>query len=311
MKFAVFGTGGVGGYFGGRLAEAGHDVTFIARGQHLAAMKANGLSIDSVAGATHIVPVKATDRLDAVGVVDVVLVCTKAWQVAEIAPQIRPLLGDQTIVVPLQNGVEAPSALAPHVGASRVLGGLCKIIAYIDGPGRIKHIAASPEIIFGELDGARSARVAQLKAVLDGCHGVTASVPDDIRVAMWEKFMLIVAHSGVGAVTRQPLGVMLAIPEVVELLRQAMREVVAVAQAQAIDLSPSIVAKTMQFFAALSPDTTASMQRDILAGRPSELENQTGTIVRLGRQFGVPTPVNSVLYAALKPQEMAARGTLG
>ncbi len=302
----MFGTGAVGGYFGGRLAQAGESVAFIARGEHLRALRRGGLRVDSVAGDFLISPCEATDDPSAVGAVDAVLVGVKAWQVPEAAQAMRPLVGPGTAILPLQNGVEAPRQLAEALGRERVLGGLCKIIVQLVGPGHIRHSGAEPYVALGELDGGRSERVERLGAALEGA-GVTIEVPADIEVAMWEKFLLIAAISGVGAATRASLGPLLAVPETRRLLERAMREIEAVARGHGVLVAADAVERTLAFFESLPGDGTASMQRDVMAGRPSELESQNGAVVRLGRSVGVPTPVHDFLYASLLPQERAAR----
>ncbi len=306
MRVAVIGAGGVGGYFGGRLAQAGEDVVFIARGEHLRAMQQHGLRIDSVAGDYLVSPCTATDDPGAVGRVDVVLVGVKAWQVPEAAPAMRRLVGPETTVLPLQNGVEAPRQLAEALGEERVVGGLCKIISERVGPGHIRHSGAEPYVALGELDNRRSQRVEELRQAFERA-GVKAEVPADIQVALWEKFLLIAAISGVGAVTRASLGPLLELPETRALLERAMSEIRSVARAFGVGVGEDAVARTMAFFESLPSDGTASMQRDVMAGRPSELESQNGAVVRLGREAGVATPVHDFLYASLLPQERRAR----
>ncbi len=308
MRIAVFGTGGVGGYFGGRLAQAGEEVIFIARGEHLRAIRERGLRVDSIKGDFVIQPAQATDNPAEVGPVDAILVGVKAWDVPEAARLMRPMVGPETFVVPLENGVEAPDQLAEVLGREHVLGGLCKIISAIVAPGHIRHAGIDPYIAFGELDGRKSERAERLRQAFARATGVTAEVSDDIQAAMWEKFVFIAAISGVGAVTRAPAGVIRSLPETRQMLEQAMREILAVARARGVALSDEVIPQTMAFIDALPTNGTASMQRDIIAGRPSELDYQNGTVARLGRELGVPTPVNAFIYASLLPQELRARG---
>lgn len=309
MKIAVFGTGGVGGYFGGRLAQAGEQVVFIARGEHLTALRRQGLKVDSPKGDFHLKEVQATDTPAEAGVVDVVLLGVKAWQVAEAARTMLPMIGPDTFVVPLQNGVDAPDQLAEVLGKEHVLGGLCHISSHIAAPGYIRHVGIEPDVAFGELDNRPSARCQALKEAFERA-GVKAVIPADIHVAMWEKFLFIAAISGVGAVTRAPAGVLRKVPETRALLIGAMREIMAVAQASHIDLNESHISSTLAFIDSLPEGTQASMQRDILEGRPSELAWQNGAVVRRGRQRGVPTPIHEMIYAALLPQELRARGEI-
>jgi 2-dehydropantoate 2-reductase len=311
MRIGVFGSGGVGGYFGGRLAEAGEDVRFIARGAHLAAMRERGLRVTSPAGDFVVRPVHASDDPSALGEVDVVLVAVKAWQVAEAADMIRPMLGAETFVVPLQNGIEAPDTLAAALGRNRVLGGLCRIIAYVEGPGHIRHAGVPPSVTFGELDALGSARAEALRAAFARARGVQAEVAPDVRAAMWEKFLFIAATSGVGALTRAPAGIIRSQPETRALLTQALTEIHAVALAQGIALPADAVNTTLTFVDSLPADGTMSMQRDVIDGRPSELEAQIGAVVRLGEARGVPVPLHRTIYAALLPLERRARGVIG
>lgn len=307
MRVAVYGAGSVGGYFGGCLARAGIDVTLIARGDHLRAMQQHGLRVDSPRGDFVVHPVKATDDPAAVGPVDVVIVAVKAWQVPDAAQAVRPMLGPQTFVVPLQNGVEAPAQLAEALGAGRVVGGLCRIISMIAGPGYIRHAGLEPTIVIGELDRRPGERTERLRQTLEQA-GITAQVASDIHVALWEKFIFLAPLSGVGGVTRAPIGVSRAVPETRRLLEAAMAEIAAVGRARGIALPDDAVARAMAIVDATPAEGTASMQRDLIAGRPSELESQNGAVVRLGREAGVPTPVHAFLYAALLPMELRARG---
>ncbi len=308
MRIAVFGTGGVGGYFGGRLVQAGEDVVFIARGAHLEAMREGGLRVDSIKGDFVARPVNATDDPAKAGPVDVILVGVKAGQVEEAAHAMRPMVGENTFVVPLQNGVEAPAQLARVLGREHVLGGLCGLMTYVAGPGHICHAGIDPFIQFGELDNRKSPRVETLECAFANAEGLTAIVPADIEAAMWQKFVFIAAWGAVGAVTRAPAGVLRGRAETRQLISRVVQEIHDVARARNVSLDPEIIDKTMQTMDALPEAATASMQRDIMAGRPSELDTQTGAVVRLGREAGVETPLNAFVYAALLPLELRARG---
>jgi 2-dehydropantoate 2-reductase len=307
MRIAVFGTGGVGGYFGGRLAQAGEDVTFIARGIHLEAIKDRGLWVESINGNFHVDLTMAFDNPEKVGAVDVVLVATKAWQVPEAAQQMKPLVGSETVVVPLENGVSAPDELAAALGREHVLGGLCRISAFIGGPGLIKHVGVQPYIAFGELGGEKSERVERLYEAFSRCQGLKVEVLADIEAAMWDKFVFIAAASGVGAVTRQPMGVYRSVPESRALLLAALEETTALARARGVHLPDDEAQKTLAFIDSSAPGIMASMQKDIMEGRPSELEAQNGTVVRMGRELGVPTPTHEFIYASLLPGELINR----
>lgn len=306
MKVAVVGVGAVGGYFGGRLAEAGEDVTFIARGKTLAALRERGLVVESINGDFTIHPARATNAPSEVGEVDVVLFGVKAWQVSEAAHSARPLFGSDTCALPLQNGVEAPELLARVVGRERVLGGLCKIFAQLAEPGRVLHLGVEPSIDFGELDDRGSPRVAALLAAFERA-GVRARSPQSIQAAMWEKFLMIVATSAVSAATRTTLGTVRELPVTRQLLADSMREIWRLARERGVPVRDDAVDRTLDFVDGLPHEATPSMQRDILAGRPSELEAQVGAVVRLAAQSAVEVPVNAVLYATLLPAELSAR----
>src|SRR5436190_5306901 len=206
MKTAVFGVGGVGGLFGGRLAHSGEDVVFVASGEHLRAIRRDGLRVDSISGDFVVRPAQAADDPSEVGPVDVVLVAVKGWQVPEAAQAMRPLVGPETVVVPLLNGVEAPSQLAEALGQEHVAAGLCKSISFVAGPGHIRHTGAEPYIAFGEVDNRPSERIESLRRAFEKA-GVVVEVPGDIEAALWDKFIFLAGLSGVLAVTRSPVGV--------------------------------------------------------------------------------------------------------
>lgn len=310
MRIAIFGTGGVGGYFGGRLAQAGEDVYFIARGEHLKTLLEQGLQVDSIQGDFRVEPVQATDDPSEVGPVDIVLLAVKAWQVPEAAEAMRPMIGPDTGVSWLGNGVEAPDQLVAALGAQHVLGGLTRISTALVGPGHIRHVGIDPYIAFGELNGNSSARVQALHKVFERCQGLAVGVPDDIQAAMWDKFIFIASISGVGALTRSPAGVFRSVPESRRMLEAAIGEVTALALARGISLPKDEAKKTLALIDGIAPSVTASMQRDIMEGRPSELEAQNGAVVRMGRETGVRTPVHALIYAGLLPQEKKARGEI-
>ncbi len=308
MRIAVFGSGAVGGYFGGRLAQAEEELVFIARGENLLALQAQGLRVDSIKGDFVVKPVQATDNPRRVGEVDFVLVSVKGWQVPEAALSMQPMVGANTCVVPLGNGVDGPVQLAGVLGAEPVLGGLCRISAFIAEPGHIRHVGLEPAVAFGELDNRSTPRVEALRQAFERA-GVKVSVPPDIQVAMWEKFVFIVAASGVGAVARAPVGVLRSLPETRQLLEQAIHEAVSVGRARKIVLPEDIVARTMALIDSLEPGVIPSMQRDILEGRPSELGTQSGAVVRMGLELGIPTPTHRFIYHSLLPQELHACGS--
>jgi 2-dehydropantoate 2-reductase len=307
MRAAIYGIDGAGGYFGAQLARAGEDVTFVARGDHLKAIQAHGLRVETPAGEIVIQPAKATDDPAQVAPVDVILLGAKAWQVEQVAKNMRPMIGPETFVVPLQNGVEAASQLAAILGAEHVLGGLCGTFSWVVCPGRIRSISSATFIKFGELDNRRSERAELLRQSFDKTS-VKADIPADIRKALWEKFLLVVAFGGVGAVSRAPIGIMRTMPETRALLEQCMEEVSAVARARGIQLSDTVVADSMRYVDSLAANATTSLQRDIAEGKPSEIDFWNGAVVRQGRTVNVSTPANEFVYHSMLPQELRARG---
>ncbi len=309
MRIAVFGAGSVGGYFGGRLAKAGEDVVFIARGDHLQAMRSYGLRVDSIQGDFVVKPVQATDDPAQAGTADVVLVGVKAWQVPEAAVAMRPLVAPETIVLPLQNGVEAPAQLAQVLGDQHVIGGLCGLSTHIAGPGHIRHTAIEPFVRFGETDNHRSKRAENLQKVFENA-GVRAEIPADIHAALWMKFLFITSFSGVGTITRSPVGIWRSLPQTRPMAEKALQEIITVAQAREIVLPEDAAHKTMKMFDNLPPEVTASLQRDFMEGRPSELDSQIGVVVRFGKQADLATPLHNFIYSSLLPMELQARGQL-
>ena len=307
MRIVIFGTGGASGYFGAQLARAGEDVVFIARGEHLNAIRAHGLSIETPVGETVIKPAQVTDKPAEVTDSDAVLVGVKAWQVMEAAEAMRPMLGPETFVVPLQNGVEAPSQLAGALGPEHVLGGLCGTLSWVIAPGRIRSVGAMNYVKFGELDNHPSERTERLRRAFARAD-VKVEVPSDIHRALWEKFLLVTSFGGVGAITRAPIGTIRAMPETRQLLEQCMAEVLAVACARGVALTETIVADTMNVIDSLAANGTTSLQRDIAEGKPTELEAWNGAVVQLGREVAVATPLNEFIYKCLLPQELRARG---
>lgn len=306
MRIAVFGTGGVGGYFGGRLAEAGEDVIFIARGDHLRAIKEKGLKVDSRNGDFVIYPAAATDTVSDVGVVDLVLVGVKAWQVPEAARAMKPLVGANTTVLPLQNGVDAASQLVDTLGPESVIGGLCRIVSFVVEPGHIRHAGAMPSVIIGELDNRQSQRIATIEELFKRA-GVEITIAKDIQVALWTKFLFIASFSGIGAIANAPAGILRTDPQWRTQMLQAMQEIYALAHARGINLPPDSVDKVMAFVDALQDDATSSMQRDIAAGKPSELDAQNGAVVRMAHEAGIEVPTHALIYHTLRPLEDKAR----
>jgi 2-dehydropantoate 2-reductase len=309
MRIGIFGAGGAGGYFGAQLARAGEEVIFIARGDHLQTIRKRGLRVETSRGEIVIQPAQADDDAAKVGVVDAVILGVKAWQVADAARAMQPMIGPKTVVVPLQNGVEAASQLTAVLGAEHVLGGLCGTMSLIVGPGHIRSIGEMHFIKFGELDKRPSERTEQLRQTFERA-GVKVEVPSDIHVALWEKFLFVVSFGGVGAVTRAPIGVIRTLSETRRLLEECMCEIFAVGRARQIALSDGIVEKSMAFLDSLAPSGTTSLQRDIADGKPSELEAWNGAVVRLSREVSLATPLNEFIYHSLLPLELRARNKI-
>lgn len=305
LSIAIIGAGALGGILGGRLQQAGFRVSFVARGATLAALRSNGLRIDSVDGDLLLPKVIATDDPATIGVVDVVLVCVKSTQIANIAPTLQALIGPSTAVIPLQNGVESSDTLAGVLGEDHVMEGLARVITEQVAPGHILHTAVTPMIEFGPrrampLAALARAQIAPFAAAMKAA-GMHAVMPEDMALAVWEKFLFIDPFGTVGAATRAPIGVMRRIPQTRALLEECVREVQRVAAAVGVVLPDEAVARTWKRYDGLPPESMASMQRDLMAGRASEFELQTGAVVRLGRTHGVATPVHDVLYAILLP----------
>ena len=305
MRTAIFGAGGVGGYFGGLLAQAGHEVSFIARGEHLRALQEAGLRVNSVNGDFTIRPARATDTPAGIGPVDYVVVAVKQYSLREAAPQIRPLVGPETTVVPLLNGVDAHQPLIEAVGAGPVVGGLCSLVSLVEAPGVIRQESKLRRVVVGELDRRKSDRVERLVRAW-AAAGAEAIHAEDILVALWTKFVFIASFGGVTSLARCNAGELLASRETRELFVEAMREVEAVARARHIELAPDAVEKGLSIAVAFEPTATSSMQRDVAAGKPFELEAFSGTVVRLGEQAGVATPMHQMLYGLLKPALLKA-----
>ena len=307
MRIVIYGAGAVGGYYGARLAQAGEEVVFVARGAQLAALRTGGLRVESIAGDARLERVTATDDPAPLGEADAVLVATKAWQVEAAGRALGPVVGPRTVVVPLQNGVEAPAHLERSLPAEAVAGGTTRILCQLVEPGRIRHTGIDPVIVMGERHGRRTGRCDPLAEALERAPGVSAVVSGDIDAEMWHKLLLMAPVSGVCSVARMPLGAVRSTPATRELLRRAMDETAAVAAARGVRLPDAVVAGALAFFDDLPPGSMPSMHRDIAAGRPSELEQLCGAVVRLGREGGVATPIHEFMHAALLPAETKAR----
>ncbi|MEA2884278.1 MAG: 2-dehydropantoate 2-reductase [Bradyrhizobium sp.] len=307
MRIAVVGAGGVGGGFGAALAKAGADVTFIARGAHLAAMKANGLKITGGRGETHLVPTQATDNPAETGPVDIVLFCVKLWDVESAGEHIKPLIGPQTGVIPLQNGIDAAERLLPILGKEAVMGGVAQISAAIISPGVIQQVGTFMRMIFGELDGSPSRRAEDFYALCLKA-GFDATLSDQILTELWMKFILLASNAGMMALARQPIGKLRDDPDLRPIFLAAWQEVIDIGHAKGIKLPDDALQKVLDFTDHAPPAMKASMAVDLERGNRLELPWLSGKVAAMGRELGVPTPTHDMMYAMLKPYVAGARG---
>ncbi|MFD3537948.1 2-dehydropantoate 2-reductase [Streptomyces sp. NPDC058662] len=309
IKAAVIGAGGIGGYFGARLAAAGHEVHFVARGANLAALQEHGLTVEGPEGAFSLPDVSATADTSSIGPVDLVLLAVKTWQLDAALPLLAPLVGpgSGTAVLTLQNGVTAPGETAAAVGRDAVLPGIAKVITLLDGPGRVRHVGGEGSLTFGEWDNRDSERVRRLQSVFTQA-GVPATVPADIWAQLWAKFLFVVPFGGLGAAADATFGELRTSPGTRQLLVDGMTEVLRVAEGHGIALPAGIVEDTLAFIDRQPAGGTSSLHRDIAAGRPSEIDAWTGAVVRLAAQADVPAPLHGLLHQLLAPREARARG---
>jgi 2-dehydropantoate 2-reductase len=305
MRIAVIGAGGVGGAFGVALGQAGADVTFVARGAHLAAMKSNGLKIQGGRGESHLVPTRATDNPADIGAVDIVLFCVKLWDVESAGEHIRPLIGKDTAVIPLQNGIDAAERLIPILGEKAVMGGVAQISASIVAPGVIQQVGTFMRMIFGELDGRRSERAEAFLALCQKA-GFEVTLSEQILTELWMKFILLATNASITAATRQQIGKLRDDPDIRPIFIAAYRETIDVGHARGIALPANALEKVLEFNAHAPPTMKASMALDLDRGNRLELPWLGGKVVELGRELGVPTPTHATLYAMLKPYTMGA-----
>ncbi len=306
MKFAIMGTGGIGGYYGGLLARTGKDVTFIARGAHLQAIREKGLIVKSVHGDFTIFPAVATDDPTEVGPVDVILFTTKTYQTDEAARLIKPMVGSNTVVVPLQNGIDAVERIGAEVGMEHMLSGTTWCSVAIEAPGVIGQYSQFRRIALGELNGKTTTRLQAVHEALQSA-GLTVELSDNILKVLWTKFVFIAPVMLMGSLTRMTFGDYRDVPEARAVLTEAINEVAALAQASGVTLDTDVAAKTLAFIDSSEAGIKPSMQRDVESGKPSELESMIGVAVRLGAQHKVPTPVMRFAYAMLKPRELKAQ----
>ncbi len=300
MRIAIMGAGGVGGYFGAKLAKAGHEVAFIARGRHLAAMRERGLTVRSASGEIRLQAPTVSDDPAALGAFDIVLFAVKLWDTESAAEAIRPLLAGGGLVIPFQNGVESIERIGAVVGASQVMGGVAYIAATIAEPGVIAHTGQMARLRFGAV---LPEQEGSARRFLEACTGagIDAEQVADVRRALWEKFVFLAAMSGVTGATRQPIGVIRADPDLRSALEAAMREAVTVARARGIALSDAFVEKQLAFADGLPAEMKSSMLNDLLAGNRLEAPWLSGAVTRMAKEAGLQAPVSATLYAAVKP----------
>jgi 2-dehydropantoate 2-reductase len=292
------GSGGVGGYFGARLAQGGADVTFVARGAHLAAMRAHGLVVESPTEPLHLQSVKVTDDPAAIGPVDLVMFGVKLWDTEATARALLPIIGPDTAVISFQNGVQKDDMLRPIVGEQALAGGVAYVATTIARPGVIAQTGPMQRLVFGEFDGRRSARLEAFHAACVA-GGINAEISPDIRRAIWEKFVFLVALSGSTASTRHTVGPIRANPQTRQFLFDLMQEVVAVGRAHGVALPEDFATQRMAFLDGLPAEMTASMHHDLMAGRPLELEWLSGGVVALAAAVGVAVPMNRAVRDVL------------
>jgi 2-dehydropantoate 2-reductase len=299
MRVLIVGAGGVGGYFGARLARAGVPVTLLARGAHLAAIQRDGLRVRSAVDGESVATVTAVGDVTGLPPADAVLFCVKSFDTETAAAAIRPVIGPGTAVVSLQNGVDNEETLARVLGPGHAVGGVAYVFAAIEAPGVIAHRFAG-HVVFGELDGRPSPRLEALRAAFTQA-GVRAEVSPDIRRTLWQKYVMITAQAGMTALSRAPIGVIRAVPESRQMYRRIAEELTALAAASGVELGPDAVEGVMKAADGLAPEAYSSLHHDLTQGRRLELETLHGHAVRLGERLGVPTPTTFAVYAALKP----------
>ena len=306
MEILVYGIGGVGGYFGGKLANAGFNVSMIARGEHLKQVQKHGLEVESINGNFKVKPKIATSDVSEVPKPNLVILGIKSWQIPSVAMELKPIIGEDTLILPLQNGADNYEKLIEILPKENVLAGLCLIVSFLEEPGKIKHASYEPKIVFGEADNSKRERVKKIHDILDEA-GIENEIPDNIQLEIWKKFLFICTVSGIGGLTRVPIDKIRDSEYLYEMMKDTAREIIEVGKAKGIPLDEKNLEMVFEIINAQPEGTTASTQRDIMDGKPSELENFNGYIVKQGEKLGVKTPVNKYIYECLKPMEEQAR----
>jgi 2-dehydropantoate 2-reductase len=306
MRIVVMGTGGMGGYYGGLLSKAGQDVTFIARGQHLEAILNNGLQVKSIHGDFIVAPASATDDPARLPTPDLILFCTKTYGTEQAAAQLKPIVGKDTTVLSLQNGIDAAERIGEVVGMEHMVAGATWISSAVESPGVIRQMSEFRRVVIGELNGATTPRIQAIYEALKAA-GIAAELSNNILKVMWTKFVFIAAASSFGSLTRLPIGEYRSVPETRALITRLLEEVSAVARREGIELDADVVEKTLQFIDSNGPKIKPSMQLDVEAGRRTEIDSLIGVVGRRGRELGIETPVVNMLYAVLLPVDLKAR----
>jgi 2-dehydropantoate 2-reductase len=301
----IIGAGGVGGYFGGKLATAGCEVVFIARGEHGEALKKNGLTVKSIAGDFHVEQVTVREKIADAQTADLVLIGVKAWQIKEIRDELKTLLHNDSVVIPLQNGIMAYEELIEAIPPRNVLKGLCRIISKIDSPGVINHFGVNPVIIFGEADKQDTPRLHNIKKLFDQAD-FPSQISLDMDAELWKKYIAICV-SGLIAVCNATYGEIREIKETRRMMIDLLNENYILSQKENINIEEDFVEKTVSFIDTFPYDSTSSLTRDVWEGKPSEIEYQNGTAVKLGEKHGIGTPVNRFVYNSILPGEIRAR----
>ncbi len=306
MKIAIFGAGGVGGYYGGLLAKHGHEVSFIARGDHLEAIRRNGIQVKSIHGDFVIQPARVTDHPSEIGPVDLVLVCTKTYSMESVLPELSQLINPGTTLISLQNGIEAAAQLGATVGLQHVLGGATWLSSEIYSAGVIRQVSQFRRVVIGELAGVITPRARAIAEVFSPT-GVTIEISDSISKIIWTKFVFIAAISGIGGLVRLAIGDYRHVPETRSLLSGLMREVELLARHEGINLDPDVVERALEFIDQSAPQIKPSMQKDVENGKLFELDALIGVIGRKAREHNIPTPIADMVHASLLPVYLAVR----
>ncbi|CAL67977.1 ketopantoate reductase family protein [Christiangramia forsetii] len=308
MEILVYGIGGVGGYFGGKLANAGLNVSMIARGEHLKQIQKHGLEVESINGNFKVKLKVATSEISEVPKPDLIILGIKSWQIPAVAKELKSIIGENTMILPLQNGADNVEKLLKILPGKNVLAGLCFVVSFIEKPAKIKHTAFDPKITFGEIDNSQSGRILELKKIFDKA-GIDNSIPENIQLEVWKKFMFICTVSGIGGLTRVSIDKIRESDYLFGMMKKSAKEIIEVGKAKGVPLKDTHLEMVFEIINSQPKGNTASTQRDIMNGKPSELYNFNGYIVKEGKKYGIETPVNRYIYECLKPMEEEARKT--